>query len=134
MDDLSAFEKWGVGIVLAAGALGASTARLVWSSHPLGAIVILCVSILLFLLGFWVGARPWIKRRTLFAAILAVTNIAVSGWWLADERHRLQSVVQLPSPTPSVEQTVTGDGNAVVNGSGNKVNVNPPPAKTGDKQ
>jgi hypothetical protein len=130
--DLLPYEKWLSAALLSTGALGVGIARLVWSSHPLIAIFILCTSILVFLAGIWVGSRLWIRKRTLLAIGFGIVTIMLCGLWAHDERTR--TAQQAPSAPPSVQQTTPGNGSAAVNGSGNTVTTNAPKSESGDKK
>jgi len=130
--ELSPAEKWWSRGLSGVGLFSVSVAAFVQTSHPVAAIVIFAVALLMCVLGVWIGARLWIRRRTLIACVTALLIIGACGIWARDENHKLGAVENPALPTAtapvSVQQNVSGAGSAAVNGSGNTVNTNPPPA------
>ena len=136
---LSSSEEWWSRGLSAAGLFGLSAAGFVQTSHPVAAIVIFALALLTCVAGVWTGARLWIKRRTLIACVTGLLIVGACGLWARNENHKLGAAenpaVPIATAPASVQQNVSGAGSAAVNGSGNTVNTNPPPApRKGEKK
>jgi hypothetical protein len=130
---LSSSEKWWSRGLSAASLFGVSVAAFVQTSHAVAAIFIFAVALLTCVAGVWIGARLWIKHRTLFACVTALLIVGACGLWARSENHKAggggeNPALPIATAPASVQQNVSGAGSAAVNGNGNTVNPNPPPA------
>jgi hypothetical protein len=123
---LSQSEKWAIKGFSSAGAIGLILAGIVASRQIIAAIWIIALSLLTYVIVFWISSRGRIRRRTPFATVMGLIVFAACGsWHYAESHNRGSAKGQLPPPSSvDIQQNTSGAGSAAVVGNGNSVKTN----------
>lgn len=115
-------------------------AGIVATRHIAVAIWIIALSLLIYVLVFWISSRGQVPLRTSIAIVMAVIVLGACAYWDFAEISSRNSATGESSPgtTVNIQQNVPGAGSTAVIGNGNSVNTNAgsPPAedKKGEKR
>lgn len=123
---LSRSNKWVITGLSTTATIGLVLAGIVASRYPVAAIWVIALSLLMYVLVFWISSQGRLDRRTPYAIALCAIVVAGCGFWGYTENRNSNSAKEQSAPpgTTNIQQNASGAGSAAVAGNGNNVNTN----------